>query len=362
MNETNKQHAAWFAKQALSWFDLHGRKHLPWQQDVTPYKVWLSEVMLQQTQVTTVIPYFERFIAQFPTVVDLAAAPQDEVLHLWTGLGYYARARNLHKSAQIITEQYKGQFPTQFDQVLALPGIGKSTAGAILSLSLNQHHAILDGNVKRVLARFMGVTQWPGTKSVEAQLWQVAERFSPKQRIANYNQVMMDLGATLCVRSKPKCHECPVSKHCEAFNQNMVSECPGKKTKKDKPVKFSHMLILKHEQSVYLYQRPMSGIWGGLYSFPEFSSLTEIETQLQNWQIDPTKYDLIAEEPHLFRHTFSHYHLDVQPVLITLLSKPTIVAESADIWFSLDDNEQANQKIGLSAVAQKLLLLATEHN
>ena len=180
--------ANWFSTSVLAWYDQHGRKHLPWQQDITPYKVWVSEIMLQQTQVTTVIPYFERFMQRFPTISDLAAAEQDEVLHLWTGLGYYARARNLHKAAQIMAEQYQGKFPTEFEQVLDLPGIGRSTAGAVLSLSLGQHHAILDGNVKRVLTRFMAVEGWPGQKKVENELWDIAESFSPEQRINNYNQ------------------------------------------------------------------------------------------------------------------------------------------------------------------------------
>lgn len=357
MTQPNLQYDKWFAAQALAWYDKFGRKHLPWQQAVSPYKVWLSEVMLQQTQVTTVIPYFERFVTQFPTVTDLAEAPVDEVLHLWTGLGYYARARNLHKAAQIIAEQYHGQFPTNFEQVLALPGIGRSTAGAILSLSMGQYHAILDGNVKRVLSRFMGITGWPGTKSVENQLWQVAEAFSPKSRIANYNQVMMDLGATICVRSKPKCDQCPVAQHCVALKEKIIDQCPGKKPKKDKPIKFTYMLIMKFDHQVYLYQRPASGIWGGLFSFPEFETLVDLERQLSQWQIDLTRSDLQMDDEQLFRHTFSHYHLDVQPVLVNVGTKPQLVADIADSWYSLN-NESGGQKIGLSSVATKLIELA----
>lgn len=358
MHEANLQYAEWFSSQALNWYDKHGRKHLPWQQAVTPYKVWLSEVMLQQTQVTTVIPYFERFMQRFPTLVDLANAEQDEVLHLWTGLGYYARGRNLHKAANIIVEQHDGEFPTEFEQVLALPGIGRSTAGAILSLSLDQHHAILDGNVKRVLSRFMALTEWPGNKKVEDKLWQVAEAFSPKDRIANYNQVMMDLGATICVRSKPKCEECPVSQHCAAYHQDVISLCPGKKPKKEKPIKHTYMLVLRSQHSVYLYQRPASGIWGGLFSFPEFDDLDSLERQLNQWTTTTEQLDIEQNDEWLFRHTFSHYHLDVQPVIVDVAIKPTFVAESADCWYPLETNMAEELKLGLSTVANKLLALA----
>ena len=193
-----------FSDAILAWYDKFGRKTLPWQQQKTPYKVWLSEIMLQQTQVATVIPYFERFIERFPTVADLAAADQDEVLHLWTGLGYYARARNLHKAAKHIVDHHGGEFPTDIEQVIALPGVGRSTAGAVLSLSLKQHHPILDGNVKRTLARCYAVEGWPGKKPVENKLWEIAEANTPAQGVERYNQAMMDMGAMICTRSKPK--------------------------------------------------------------------------------------------------------------------------------------------------------------
>jgi len=346
--------SSWFPEQALAWYDQNGRKHLPWQQDVTPYKVWLSEVMLQQTQVTTVIPYFERFIARFPTVSDLARAPQDEVLNLWTGLGYYARARNLHKAAQQIVDLHEGKFPTEFEQVLALPGIGRSTAGAILSLSMGQNHPILDGNVKRVLSRFMAIEGWPGKKAVENELWRVAEAFSPIERIGNYNQVMMDLGAIVCTRSKPKCDVCPVMQQCQAYAQNRVSEFPGSKPKKDKPIKFAYMLLLTHQDTVYMYQRPATGIWGGLYSFPEFDTLNELEVSLIQLGLTAQAEDLEFEEQALFRHTFSHYHLDIQPVVVAVEHQLAVIKEAVDTWLSVGEFEQQID-FGLSSVATKLL-------
>ncbi|MBD3609161.1 MAG: A/G-specific adenine glycosylase, partial [Gammaproteobacteria bacterium] len=260
---------AHFAERLLVWFDQHGRKELPWKSS-DPYRVWISEIMLQQTQVTTVIPYFERFITRFPDIATLAMAKQDEVLHLWTGLGYYARARNLHKAAQIIQQQYQGRFPEDFDQVIALPGIGRSTAGAILAQAMEQRHAILDGNVKRLLSRLYVIEGWPGEKQTENKLWQLAEELTPRQRIADYTQAVMDIGATLCKRSKPDCDHCPFHNHCQARRQGRQAELPHRKPKKDKPVKRCHMLILQDAQGhVLLQQRPPSGIWGGLWSLPE---------------------------------------------------------------------------------------------
>lgn len=221
-----------FATRIVSWYDNHGRKTLPWQQDKTPYSVWVSEIMLQQTQVATVIPYYLKFMARFPDVLALANAPDDEVLHHWTGLGYYARARNLHKAAKMIRDNYQGLFPTDFEQVLALPGIGRSTAGAVLSLSLGQHHPILDGNVKRVLARHGAIAGWPGQKTVEAQLWQLTDTYTPQQDIQKYNQAMMDIGASICTRSKPNCAACPVAIDCKAQLIGRQTDFPGKKPKK----------------------------------------------------------------------------------------------------------------------------------
>mgnify|MGYP000979592890 FL=1 len=212
----------------LHWFDHSGRKHLPWQQDITPYRVWLSEIMLQQTQVSTVIPYFEKFTHKFPDVASLASAPIDDVLALWTGLGYYTRARNLHRTAKIISSEYQSLFPDDVETLIGFPGIGRSTAAAIISIAYNKKAAILDGNVKRVLARFHAVAGWPGENAVAKILWQHAEDHTPKKRAGDYTQAMMDLGATVCTRRKPRCDNCPLRTHCEAYWQDSIALYPGR--------------------------------------------------------------------------------------------------------------------------------------
>ncbi|MGY8869166.1 MAG: A/G-specific adenine glycosylase, partial [Pseudomonadales bacterium] len=259
-----------FNTAVLDWFDQHGRHNLPWQQDKTAYFTWISEIMLQQTQVTTVIPYFERFIERFPDVQTLANAEQDEVLHLWTGLGYYARARNLHKTAQIVATDYYGEFPQTVEALEQLPGIGRSTAGAVLSISTGKRAAILDGNVKRVLARFYALEGWTGSTANQKTLWEYAERNTPQKRVGEYTQAMMDLGATLCTRSKPSCPSCPLQNHCTALKLGRSSEFPHPKPKKKIPVKQTIMLLLQDEQQqTLLQQRPPTGLWGGLWSLPE---------------------------------------------------------------------------------------------
>lgn len=338
----------WFPEQLVNWFRLHGRTHLPWQQQKSPYKTWLSEVMLQQTQVATVIPYFERFISRFPDVTALAEAPLDDVLHLWTGLGYYARARNLHKAAQQIAQQHQGIFPDKFDDVLALPGVGRSTAGAILSLSLGKHFPILDGNCKRVLSRFAAIEGWPGEKRTEQQLWQLAEQFTPAETVAEFNQAMMDLGASLCSRTKPRCVECPLKLRCKAALRGEQSLYPGKKPKKALPEKHSFWLIIEAEQQVLMQQRPATGLWGGLFGFLEFDS-AELREQ---FCLSQQFADHVCEEISAFRHTFSHFHLWIDPLLLHLPKLPMMVQEqSAAQWFTID----AMPQVGLSAPARQLL-------
>jgi A/G-specific adenine glycosylase len=338
-----------FQQCVLGWFDRHGRKDLPWQQGKTPYKVWISEIMLQQTQVATVIPYFTRFMARFPSVQALADAPTDDVMHYWSGLGYYARARNLHRAAQQIRDRYNGVFPETFDEVQALPGIGRSTAGAVLSLACSQHHAILDGNVKRVLARFFMVEGWPGTTSVADALWHKAEQLTPATRTADYNQAMMDLGATLCTRSKPQCSRCPVQNGCGARETGRQHEFPGRKPKKAMPVKQTAMLMmLNAQQEVLLERRPPSGIWGGLLGFPELSlkqsgkswckkELGIAVTEQQVWPVQ--------------RHTFSHFHLDITPVLVRAENPVDRVMDDARwVWYKGDTTTG-----GLAAPVKRLL-------
>ncbi len=337
-----------FSRRVLKWFDQYGRKHLPWQQNITAYRVWLSEIMLQQTQVTTVIPYFERFIAQFPNVQALAAAPIDEVLHLWTGLGYYARARNLHKCAQLVVNQYGGEFPATVEALAELPGIGRSTAGAIASIAFQQRAAILDGNVKRVLARYHAVEGWPGQGDVLNQLWDIAETYTPNKRANHYTQAMMDMGATLCTRSKPKCEQCPLREGCIAYAQGNPQDYPGKKTKKALPEKTVQLLMLRNPAGdLLLEQRPAQGIWGGLWSFPELA----LDADPQAYAED--RYGKLAsvEVWNSYRHTFSHYHLDITPVLIQLAKTPTAIGEAVTHWY----NPHQPHALGLAAPVKKLL-------
>lgn len=336
-----------FSDKILAWFDHSGRKNLPWQLNKSPYTVWVSEIMLQQTQVKTVIPYYLAFMQRFPDVLSLANAPQDEVLHHWTGLGYYARARNLQKAAQIIKDEHHGIFPEALEQVMSLPGIGRSTAGAILALACNQHQSILDGNVKRVLARYFAVDGWTGNKKVETQLWQCAEQLTPKKRTADYTQAMMDMGATLCTRSKPNCDACPLSTDCLAFVQGRQAELPHRKPKKDIPVKSTIMLIPMWQKQLLIYKRPSSGLWGGLWGFHEVDQADQIVQGAASLGFEDIQQQPLSP----FRHTFSHFHLDIQPVVLHLKQRPVgQVMEDKQMWFDLTQP----QNLGLAAPTKKL--------
>lgn len=344
-----------FSQRVLAWFDDHGRKDLPWQRDTSPYRVWLSEIMLQQTQVKTVIPYYERFTEAFPDVHALAAAPQDEVLHLWTGLGYYARARNLHKAAKKVSEELGGEFPDTVDGLCELPGVGRSTAGAIVSIAFQQRASILDGNVKRVLARYHRVEGWPGQTPVHNRLWEIAEHYTPHERCPDYTQAMMDLGATLCTRSAPACTACPLTEDCEARAAGDPLAYPGKKPKKALPVKSTHFLIARAPSGeLCLEQRPATGIWGGLWCFPEIDSeATARDHSIDRWGKAPKALSTLPA----FRHTFSHYHLDITPVLVELEDAPTGVVEgSAQLWY----NVRKPAQVGLAAPVAKLLQAVSE--
>jgi len=339
-----------FSKRLLAWFDRHGRKELPWKQDPSPYRVWVSEIMLQQTQVATVIPYFERFMQRFPDVRTLAEAQLDEVLHLWTGLGYYARARNLHKAAQTVLNEYGGDFPETFERIVALPGIGRSTAAAILAQALDQRHAILDGNVKRVLSRLHAVEGWPGDKAVEAELWQLAEAYTPRARVADYTQAIMDLGATLCRRGRPDCAACPFEHDCQARLQGCQAQLPHSRPKKDKPIRATRMLLLLNEDGeVLLQQRPPSGIWGGLWSLPECEPGTRVKPWVKR-QLGLEVTDSTALPA--LRHTFSHFHLDIEPLLAkTRPTGDTVMEDGASVWY----NTRQPDERGLAAPVVKLL-------
>ncbi|TKI03079.1 A/G-specific adenine glycosylase [Martelella alba] len=341
-----------FARQVLAWYQRFGRKTLPWQLQKTPYKVWLSEIMLQQTQVATVIPYFERFIARFPTIGDLAAAAQDDVLHLWTGLGYYARGRNLHKAARIIADRHGGEFPRRFEDIAALPGVGRSTAGAVLSLALGQHYPILDGNVKRVLARCFAVAGWPGKKEIEQRLWTLSEQVTPAEDVGQFNQAMMDLGAMVCTRSRPKCELCPLHNGCEAHAGNDWGKYPGKKPRQTLPEKTAWFLILQTGRVIWLEQRPSIGLWGGLFCFPQFPSRDELGHWLKKRGMDIDK----GEQMTAFRHTFSHFHLDIVPLRIQLENAQSCMDEGAGLWYNLAQPPS----VGLAAPVERLLKLADE--
>jgi A/G-specific adenine glycosylase len=339
-----------FDQRVLDWFDQHGRKDLPWQRDTTPYRVWVSEIMLQQTQVKTVIPYFERFVQAFPDVQSLATAPEDRVLHLWTGLGYYARARNLHRAAQSVCQELGGRFPDTVDGLCDLPGVGRSTAGAIVSIAFQRRAVILDGNVKRVLARHGAVAGWPGQTAVHKRLWQMAETYTPAQRNSDYTQAMMDLGATLCTRTAPDCERCPLKQDCEARSRGEQLAYPGRKPRKTLPVKTTNFLmVIASNDDIWLERRPAPGIWGGLWCFPEIESLDDSTAWcLDRWGLEPAAIEVWSG----FRHTFSHYHLDIQPVLITLGGTPESVMEaSRQLWY----NVRRPAQIGLAAPVADLL-------
>ena len=304
------------APRLLAWHERHGRKDLPWQRAPSPYRVWVSEIMLQQTQVGVVIPYFERFTARFPEVPSLAAAGLDEVLALWSGLGYYARARNLHTAARLIVHEHGGRFPQVIEQAQALPGIGRSTAGAILSLALGQRHPIVDGNVKRVLTRVFAIPGWPGRSAVLARLWDLADAATPAERVGQYNQAMMDLGATLCTRSRPACPRCPLADGCAAKALGQQGAYPTPNPPRERPTRSVYLLAVHNPAGeVLLERRPPAGIWGGLWSLPE----CPVDQDPAGWcrerlGAEPRRVEKLPPR----RHSFSHFHLDIQPLRIEL--------------------------------------------
>jgi len=300
----------------LEWAAQHGRHHLPWQTEPSPYRVWISEVMLQQTQVATVLPYYQRFMARFPNVAALAAAPLDEVLHAWSGLGYYARARNLHRAAQIVTQLHDGRVPTDFHDLKALPGIGRSTAGAILALSCSQRHPILDGNARRVLARVFGVEGDPIGSETQARLWALAEACTPHEHIAEYTQAIMDLGASVCARSRPDCDACPLSHCCVAQHEGRQHELPSPRVRHVRPQRSAcALVVLDHHGAVLLEQRPAGGLWGGLWSFPMFDTEAEamqwLAVALPAGSVEPRS---LSPQQHAFTHFDLALRLVVTPI------------------------------------------------
>lgn len=336
-----------FQCRVLGWFDLEGRKNLPWQNERTPYRVWVSEIMLQQTQVATVIPYFLRFMERFPSLESLAAAETDDMLQYWAGLGYYARARNLQKAARIVREEYNSRFPDDLERLCALPGIGRSTAGAILSMGSGIRAPILDGNVKRVLSRFAGLHGWPGGSAMARELWELSERVTPVQRVADYTQAIMDLGATLCTRSRPACPRCPLRSHCRAYLLDLTAIIPTAKPRRDMPARQCLMLLLRNrEGAYYLEKRPPVGIWGGLWSFPEFDDDNALIAWCAARNIDVAGLEPLPQR----RHTFTHFHLDYTPVTGCVSAFARIEECNAGVWCS------PREEYAVPAPTRKLML------
>ena len=361
-----------FVSRLIRWQRTHGRHDLPWQ-GADAYRVWLSEIMLQQTQVATVIPYYQRFIASFPTIAILAAASEEQVLTYWSGLGYYARARNLHAAAQLIVEKYRGEFPRRFEDILELPGIGRSTAAAICALAFHERRAILDGNVRRVLARYCGIVGWTGNKKVEERLWQHAENLLPppcrgragegvevlptatpilafplkegrdvsaaneqtgiNHDIATYTQALMDLGATICTRSKPKCGECPAQAGCIAFNTGRINKLPTPRPRKAVPERHAIFLLLMRGNDILLEKRPSSGIWGGLWCPPQFDD----EAAARGWFVRSGMAASHGERLETFTHTFTHFRLHITPLKIELSHKPLRAAQTESLWLDVEE-------------------------
>jgi A/G-specific adenine glycosylase len=325
-----------FASRIVRWQQRHGRHALPWQATRDPYRIWLSEIMLQQTQVATVIPYFERFLARFPDVRSLAVADEDAVLALWSGLGYYSRARNLHAAARGVVDRHGGTFPDDPAALAALPGVGRSTAAAIAALAFGRRGAILDGNVRRVLARHGGIAGWPGERAVEAALWQLAEARLPRRDIAAYTQGMMDLGALVCTRSRPACGACPVSADCVALREQRVAELPTPRPRKALPERSVQMLLLVDRGELMLEKRPRQGVWGGLWSLPELPPGDDPQAHCRE------RYGLIARAQHplpALSHCFTHFRLHIQPVALHLA--PRSGTQPGQLWLPPADAREA---------------------
>ena len=339
------------APRLLAWAHDHGRHDLPWQREVDAYRIWISEIMLQQTQVTTVIPYFERFLAAFPDVTSLAAASSDDVLAHWSGLGYYARARNLHQAAQIIRDDYGGELPAEREALEALPGIGRSTAAAILALAYQQRHAILDGNVKRVLARYHTVPGWPGETRVARQLWTLAERETPDVDVAAYTQAIMDLGAMVCTRGQPACDSCPLAADCQAFQSGTVAEYPGARPRRNQPLRQAVYGVFNNAHGeLLLAKRPPSGIWGGLWCLPEWPD----EQSCNDW-LNKQCNQSSANGQWLegIEHTFTHFRLQLKPLQLEVDDADALAVQDNDDygWYS----PEKALTLGLPAPIRRLM-------
>jgi A/G-specific adenine glycosylase len=322
-----------FAARVVRWQRAHGRRDLPWQGSRDAYRIWLSEIMLQQTQVATVIPYYERFLARCPTVAALAAAPGDDVMALWSGLGYYARARNLHRAAKEVVARHGGVFPSDAASLAELPGIGRSTAAAIAAFAAGERGAILDGNVRRVLARHAGIGGDPTSAAVVAALWQAAESRLPADDIEAYTQGMMDLGAGICTARRPACLLCPVPADCVARREDRVGELPGRRARRESPRRRIAMLVVLSRGEVLLEKRPPTGIWGGLWSLPEAPAGADVREAVGAWGFTAAEIEPLAP----FEHAFTHFTLEVTPWRVRPRSPSRLVADRPATWMALAD-------------------------
>jgi A/G-specific adenine glycosylase len=344
--------AADFARKVVDWYHCHGRKSLPWQGG-DAYRVWVSEIMLQQTQVATVIPYYQRFMASFPDLDTLAGASLDDVLHHWSGLGYYARARNLHRCAVAVQRDFGGVFPQGQTELESLPGIGRSTAGAIRALALGEHAAILDGNVKRVLSRCFAIEGWPGERRVLSRLWSLSEHLTPAAGTAEYTQAMMDLGSLVCTRSKPACGQCPLDSVCMAHAAGNPTAYPQARPRKRLPVKSTRMLVLSDESGgILLEQRPPSGIWGGLWSLPECPPEERIDLWCQRqFGVEVGQARNLPQR----RHSFTHFHLDITPVRVRVKNPRHYLMDAGKrVWYNLSQPDSRGLAAPVTRILQEL--------
>lgn len=345
-----------FSSRLIAWQKQYGRHDLPWQNTTDPYAIWVSEIMLQQTQVAAVIGYYSKFMQRFPNIAALADATQDEVLQHWSGLGYYSRARNLHNAAQTVMDEHGGEFPQNFATIQTLSGIGRSTAAAIASFAFNQVQTILDGNVKRVLTRYFAIEGWPGTPKIEKELWSLADTLLPQVDMVAYTQGLMDLGATLCTRSKPQCQLCPLRETCKAYQEHRVHQLPTPKPRKTIPEKHTTMIILLQGGAVMLEKRPPTGIWGGLWSFPEADNNDDYATIAQH------RFGVCASSKQplpTLSHTFTHFKLHIKPQPLEVTAHDSKVNETGQIWISIEDAISAAIPTPVRKILQSLLKIHT---
>jgi A/G-specific adenine glycosylase len=341
-----------FASRLLAWWDAQGRKDLPWQHDRTPYRVWVSEIMLQQTQVSTVIGYYQRFMTRFPDLRALADASLDEVLHHWTGLGYYARARNLHRAAQLVRDAFNGELPAEPMTLQTLPGIGRSTASAIHALAGGGRSAILDGNVKRVLARWRGIDGWTGDKAIETRLWALSDALLPASHMPEYTQAIIDLGATLCTRSKPGCERCPLRDDCIAHATNRTAVLPIPRPQRAMPERQVHMWLIITAEGLLLQRRPTSGLWGGLWGFPESAGPDALPDILEAAGLG-TAVDYTADALPELTHTFTHFRLSITPMRVRLppgFNSTVLMEPDRFVWFT-----PGHHTIGVTGAVTRVL-------